>query len=171
MASLLDRIMGQENPEEIDPEIPDKIPPEWTRELSQDPPPDTAQAPRKRPRQATTSGPVTPALKRRIAAELEAYIELAAIPLVMQDETCGGALHEQAEPIAKAIAQILARYPEIAHKFLATGLIGDWLKLLLAIKPVGQAMWKHHVVKPPEQEGETGEQPDYSAFQPYRPGQ
>lgn len=172
MASLLDRLKGTDNDPEITPEIPDEIPPEWFDggpPLAPDPVPGSAKAPRQRLRQATTGGNVTPALKKRISAEIEAYVEFAAIPIVLRDEVCGGVLHEQARPIADAITAILSRYPDLAHKFLQTGVFGDWLKLGVALTPVVKAFYSHHVAaKPDEEEGSAGDQPIYPA---YRPGQ
>lgn len=172
MASLLDRLKGTDNDPEISPEIPDEIPSEWFDggpPLTPDPVPGSAKPPRQRLRQATTSGNVTPALKKRISAEVAAYVEFAAIPIVMRDPECGGVLHEQAQPIADAITAILSRYPDLAHKFLQTGVLGDWLKLGVALTPVFRAVWAHHfAVKPDEEEESASDQPIYPA---YRPGQ
>ncbi len=170
MASLLDRLKGQESPSDESPEVPDNVPPEWEQELAQDPPPG-GKAPRVKLRQATTSGNITPALRKRIAAEIEAYVEFAALPVMMRDETCGGVLHEQARPIAEAITTILSRYPDLAHKFLATGLIGDWIKLGVVLQPVVKTVWQHHVARPAEPEGGHDGSADLSAFPVYRPGQ
>ncbi len=173
MTTLLERLKGEqidpENSPENTAEIPDLVPAGWADDLPQDPPPGKTRAPRKL-RQATTSGNVTPALRKRIAAEIEAYIQFTAIPIVMRDETCGTVLHEQAAPIADAITTILARYPDLAHKFLATGVLGDWIKLAVVLQPVLKTVWEHHVSRKPE--GDTdGEQPDFSAYPIHRPGQ
>jgi hypothetical protein len=174
MGSLLDRIRGVEfepHPDlesipDIPGEIPDRVPDEWS-ELTPDPVPGARKSsgPAFVPK---THGNVTPALKKRISAELEAYIEFAAMPVIMRDPTCGGALHDQAKPIADSITAILAKYPDLAHKFLATGMLGDWLKLGIAFQPVIKAIWDHHVVKTPE--GGQGDGLDLDDFEPYRPG-
>lgn len=171
MASLLDRLSGikisEKISDEIGNEIPDEIPEGWAEEFTPDPPPGTAKP--VKPLTPKTAGPVGPALKKRISAEIEMYIELAAMPIVMRDPQCGGALHAQAAPIAAAITQILSRYPEMAHKFLATSAMGDWLKLAMALQPVGQAVWEHHITKPLEEV--TSDTLDLDAFPVYRPGQ
>jgi hypothetical protein len=169
MASLLERLRGQESDPEMPPEIPDNVPPEWERDLEQDPPPG-AKAARVKLRPAGTSGAVTPALKKRIKAELEAYVEFVALPIMLRDETCGGVLHEQAAPIADAIANILSRYPDLAHKFLATGMLGDWIKLGVVLQPVLKTMWGHHFTRSAEEQEETGGERDLAAFPVYRPG-
>jgi hypothetical protein len=183
--SLLEKIRGGQVPVSVAPAlsdadgfegapaavsaaVPDTVPQDWSG-VEQDPAPGAAPP---RPRGAVfkpaTAGAITPALRKRIAGEIEAYIEMAAIPIVMRDEVCGGAIHAQAKPMADAIANILSRYPDLAHKFLATGVLGDWLKLVLAIKPIAEAIYQHHIVKPVDEEAV----PDvsYDEFQPYRPG-
>lgn len=174
MGALLDRIKGIETGPQMDPdmdtefdgEIPDGVPPEWAGLT-----PDPAPVPRKgsEPLMPKVYAKITPALKKRISGELEVYIELMAMPIVMRDPVCGGAIHEQARPMADAIAQILSRHPEIASKFLATGMIGDWLKLLAAVQPVAAAIWSHHITSTPEQEP-GGDGFDLNNFDPNRPG-
>lgn len=170
MASLLESLKSSnstpENTSEIDGEIPI-----WDEGLEPDPAPgELKKAPRKLLKQ-TTSGSITPAMKKRIAAELEAYIEFAAIPVMMRDPHCGGVLHEQARQVADAIATILSRYPDLAHKFLATGVLGDWMKLLAVLQPIASAIWQHHIVKPKDQATEQQEQQDVIANYPaYRAG-
>ena len=175
MGTLLDRLKGVETSRENDPdldddfsgEIPDNVPPEWAGLT-----PDPAPVPHKPSRDALvpkTFGKITPALKRRISGELEVYIDLVAMPIVMRDPVCGGALAEQAKPIADAIAQILSRHPEIAHKFLATGMIGDWLKLFAAVQPIAATVWAHHVTDKPDAE-DGGDGFDLNNFDPNRPG-
>ena len=168
MSTLLTRIIGREMEEEIPEEIADEIRDDGT-ELAPDPPP----APRSSSftlLSATTAGKVTPALKKRISAELEAYIEMAALPIVMRDPECGGALHDQAKPIADAVAQILSRYPDIAHKFMATGVLGDWLKLLMVCTPVLKAVYGHHIAPQPLETSADDGLDLPPNFDPFRPG-
>jgi hypothetical protein len=169
LSALLARFISPENTDEIPDEIPDPV-----LDRDQDPelPPDPAPAPVGSSFSlpvVVSSGKVTPALKKRISAELEAYIEMAALPLVMSDPHCGTAIHEQAKPMADAIAQILSRYPEIAHKFMAAGVFGDWLKLLMAVRPVVMAVYSHHIAPQPLETPDDA--PDFPpGFDPFRPG-
>lgn len=166
MASLLDRIKGVESvPETVDG-IPDEVPAEWSEGFNPDPVPGPAV--KASPLTPKTSGNLTPALKKRLSAELEMYIEFMAMPVLMRDPTCGQAIHDQAAPIAAAVMQILSRHPELAHKFLATGNIGDWIKLAVALQPVGKVVWDHHIVKTGTEEQEPAGDFDLPA---YRPGQ
>lgn len=173
MGVLMDRLKGMNTDPETDSEtdletdvtVPDEVPPEWSGLT-----PDPAPVPRKAadPLMPKIYPKITPALKRRISGELEVYIDLMAMPLVMRDPVCGGAVAQQAKPLADAIAQILSRHPEIASKFLATGMIGDWLKLFAAVQPIAQTVWSHHIsTRPAEQEEESF---DINSFDPDRPG-
>ena len=166
LSTLIDRFIGRETDNEIPDEIPEEI-------LDKDPdlPPDPPPAPRGTSfamLATSTSGRITPALKKRLAAEIAAYVEMAALPLVMRDPVCGTALHEQAKPMADAIAQILSRYPEVAHKFMATGVFGDWFKLLMVTMPVVKTVWSHHTGPALEIEDDAPEFPP--GFDPFRPG-
>lgn len=168
MVSLLDKLKGTESSQESEEEFPDQIPQEWAEEYVQDPPPGAPGKPARRKIVTTvTSGAVTPAMRRRIAGEIEAYIEILAMPLILRDPVCGGALHEQAKPSADALAGILARYPDLAHKFLATGLFGDCVKVGLALKPFVVAVYMHHIVKRVDEEEAA---PDDTTYPAYRPG-
>lgn len=166
LSTLIDRFIGRETENEIPDENLDE-------NLDREPelPPDPPPAPRGTSfslLSSTAAGKVTPALKKRIAAELEAYVEMAAIPLIMRDPTCGTALHDQAKPIAEAIAQIMSRHPEVAHKFMQTGVFGDWFKLIMAVGPVVKVAWSHHSPQTPEIEDDA---PDFPPnFDPFRPG-
>src|SRR6201992_110254 len=121
MGSLMDRIKGvetvPENGDEISPEIPHTVPDGWSG-LAPDPEPVSRKSAESFV--PKTYGRVTPALKKRIAAELQAYIEFAAMPIVMRDPVCGGAIHEQAKPIAAAITAITDPDPEVPHTILTT---------------------------------------------------
>lgn len=167
MTTLLERIVGREIEEESPPETLT----ETTQEtLDGDPDTDPEPVPRSAGYSlAPVVAKVTPTMRKKIAVELEAYIGMAALPIVMRDPHCGSALHENAKPIAEAIAQILSRYPEIAAKFLATGMLGDWVKLLMVTTPVVQAVWAHHGPGAQQDQGVNDDAlPD--GFDPFRPG-
>jgi len=166
MGSLLDRIKGVEFEPHSDleniPRIPDEIPDEWDSEeepLAADPIP----APRGRLKAAPvpmTYGKVTPTMQRKIAEQISMYIDMLAMPVAFRDPVCGGAVQDQAEALGKAFAKILARYPEAAHKMLASGVLGDWIAVGLAAKPIAEAVWNHHIVK----RDDDGGHDDYADF-------
>lgn len=163
-ASLLDGV----DLEDVDV-LPGDPPEEY--DLDPEPAPETTRPRRRRMAEVVKpAGRTIPvATRKRLAAELEAYTELVAMPLVMRDPLCGGALHDQAKPIAEAVAAILARYPDLAAKIIGTSVIADFGKLLIAVKPVAMVVWSHHISKTVE--GATGDdpgQPDYSAYPAFR---
>lgn len=150
MTSLLDRLKGEESSEELDDysELPDDS--EWDGLLQDPPPAATPQQRSKRP-SILPPPPSGPALKlaerRRIAAELEAYGYLLVMPLQIRDPVCGEVARETIKPAADALTGILARYPDLAAKFLATGVFGDWIKLVAVLKPLAEVVYHHHIAK------------------------
>lgn len=174
MNRLLGRLTGTETDQEIEQEtdqemgveIPDGVPEEWSG-LAPDPVPGARKA--GAPLTPKTFGRVTPAMKKKIAEQISMYIDLLAMPVALRDEVCGGAVQHQADALGKAFANILARYPEAAHKFLTTGVLGDWIAVGLAAKPIAEAVWSHHIVKKPEGMDES-DGLNLADFDPYRPG-
>lgn len=177
MNPLLARLTGTEIPPQNPPlngvengdENPLHVPDEWL-DLTPDPPP-AAHAASTSLLGTPATGRVTPALRNKIAAEIEMYADFMALPLVMRDPVCGQALADQAKPIAKAIAKILSRYPDLAHKFVASGAIGDWLALGMAVMPVGKAIYAHHIAPQPQEEHRHDDGTQLPpGFDPFRPG-
>lgn len=165
-ASLLDGVQLDyvDESDELEPEAydPDPVPAEATR-----------KQPRRTLRQAVapSARPVSALTRKRIAAELHAYGELLALGVVVRDETCGTVLHEQVKPMADAIADILADYPDLAAKFIASGVIGKWVKLLVVTKPVVEVVWRHHVARSIEPvEGGDRDLIDDGRYAPFRAG-
>lgn len=152
---------GPEPPEEYDPDPEPSVP--------------AARGRRKIRDAVKPSGATINATQRkRLVAELEAYAELAALSVIVRDPVCGQAVHDQARPVAEALAAILARYPDMASKILGTGMVGDWLKLLMAVKPIVAAVWSHHIVRPVDSpaEGVTSATPgpaDLNLYPAWRP--
>lgn len=173
MGALLDSLLGNKTDPEMGLEnTPDIVPPDWAADLgiTADPVPE-GSVPSKAATVKKPAPAVTATVKKRLAAEVEMWVELAAMPIVMRDPQCGGAIHENAAPIAEAVTNILAKHPELAAKFLAGGAVGDWMKLALALQPVGKAVWDHHIVKVDQGETGPGVVPDVDLFPVYRPGE
>ena len=177
MSSILDDILGRKNgpepEEETAPYIPDNVPEEWA-DFEPDPQPGPEQpgSRRKAPAPRPAPGAITAPMRRRISAELEAYALLAAMPLQLRDPVCGQVAVEVAKPTADAIADILAHYPDLAAKFLATGVLGGWIKLVMALKPLVEVVYHHHLAKDHPALDTGGEGEDDGTVSPaYRPGQ
>lgn len=166
MATLLDKLKNAKN----GTQIPDEIPQEMIDEFEQDPVPDPAPGPGRRIR----TGRLRPAarntaLKRRLTPELEFYTTLAAGLLSSVDEVCGGALNEQSQAIAVALATLLSRYPDLAAKIVASGAMGDWIVLLRAILPVLTTVKNHHITRKVSSD-QPAEDIDVNQYPAYRPG-
>ena len=76
------------------------------------------------------------------------------------DPYCGGALAQNYEPAVDAALPLICRSPRIVRYFSEDK--ADWLlwgKLALALKPVGQAVIEHHVIRTVEvvRDRETGQ--------------
>lgn len=93
------------------------------------------------------AGPRTGTLKLRkeVAAEIETYIQMVALPLSLRDEHCAGALSGQASAIAGALVDLLSRYPAVLEKFRSSGVFADGFALAIALKPVADAVIAHHI--------------------------
>lgn len=104
---------------------------------------------------------LTAANKRKVKDILVMMITLPGGALAMRDPVCGGALVRQADPIADALVPIIARNPAMLRWFLEGGGWMDYMALLMALQPVGAAVWGHHVtgsqrVMTADGEGEDG---------------
>lgn len=175
MPGLLDRIKGEQTDDEYNEQNNVDIQQEWDGLGLQ---PDEPPAPTV-PRQNTlripipsSAGPtVTPAMRKRISAELRAYGLIAVMPLAIRDPVCGDVAQAQVEPICDAIADILGHYPDLAAKFIATGVVAGWVKLAMALKPLAECAYHHHVAKDHPALTEEDQGVDLGAYPAYRPGQ
>lgn len=168
MNGLLDKIRAAKSDPEIDPEIPDTIPPEIAEQYAQDPPPmEPPAGGGKGPRRPPAPRGST-VLRRKVAAELEAYARMAALGVAVRDPHCGMAMNDQAKAIADALAEIIARNPQLAEKFIQAGVIGDWAKLLMAVQPVVAAIYRHHIAR--STDDQEGSRVDVAQYPAYRPG-
>lgn len=151
---------------------------EFGEEFLEDPAPaEQAKRPgRPRGKSKSYSAPkASKSLKNEVKAELTVYAQMAAMAFAMRDPNCAMVLNAQSEAIADSITDLLARYPGVLEKFHQTGVIGDWLKVFMAVAPVMKAIWSHHIVKDVSPENESPDEygiPDhYVPFAGFNPGQ
>jgi len=172
MPSLLERLKNGDNDDATPVEYADDFPAELADEIVPDPTPGKAKprggARASSPTSPASRRPVSAAVKRRVTDELEAYAKMAALAWSIRDEHCGPILNEQSRAIAESLAELIARNPALVRWVETSGVVGDWMKLWMAIAPVVSAVRAHHIVKsvPTEEEG-TGV--DYSRYSAYRP--
>lgn len=144
--------------EQTGPENGAEIGEEFLSEYTQDPVPNehvstsgkpgTAKAAPKAPRKAATRG--TTALAKEVAKDMGSMIELAAVAWGMRDQCCAPVLAEQAQPIADAITNILARNPALLEKFANTDIAVytmQTMALFTALAPVGRSVYSNHISK------------------------
>jgi hypothetical protein len=103
---------------------------------------------------------VTPAQKRDIQAKIALLLMAPAGMAKRRDPYCGGVVVEQLPDISAALADIACDSPEVVQYFTTTGSgFMKWMNLVLALQPVGEMYWAHHVTGavgreqlPPEEE-------------------
>lgn len=171
MAGLLDKLRTPTPDDELAPEFSSEFPDEFVR----DPVPGK---PGRKPAMATppaaagkaTRAPRKPAVasvRKQVADELHAYISLAAMTWSLRDQHCGGVLDDNARKMADALAELIARNPKLVEWIHTSGLVGDWMKLIIVFTPLVSAIRDHHITKTV---GVTDDDsPDLAQFPAYRP--
>lgn len=154
---------GEEFPEEFDGEDG------GDDELAADPLPDerpvrrkisTKSAPRRAP-----ARPATAKIRKEVAEEIQAYLEMAALAWSVRDRCCAEVLSDESKKIADKLTDIIARNPRLLAYFRNAGVLGSWVQLYMVCKPVVDSVIAHHV----RHEIGTGEENgiDLAAFPAY----
>jgi hypothetical protein len=112
--------------------------------LEADPEP---ERPRIKPlRLRKTKVKVTPAQRKDIQAKIALLLMAPAGMVARRDPYCGTVLVEQLPPISAALADIACDSAEVVAYFTTTGSgFMKWMNLVLALQPVGEMYWAHHV--------------------------
>lgn len=152
MGSLSDLLgTGKTDDDQQDgPDTPDtpELPAEDGPELPADPPPSrrTRKGRRTAARTLGARASATKAEKDQVRDALTMLYTLPAWGLTMKDPHCGGALMAQRDDIIKSLVPIVCRNPGMLAFFTAANAPWmDYLALMQALLPVGQAVWAHHV--------------------------
>src|SRR5580765_345124 len=130
---------------------------EIAEEIDADPEP-AQPAPKRRTRRARPAAPkvTRPASKsintmaKEVGNDLATMLEMTAVVWGVRDQCCAPTLEAQAKPIGQALAQILARNPDLLRKFAQaeTGVfVMQCIALGKALLPVGQAIFHNHVLR------------------------
>lgn len=96
----------------------------------------------------------TPTLAQ-IRDELLTYVELLALGATVRCAQCAGVVHDQAEPIASALAALAVRSPVALRVLRGSALLAESVELLTALRPVFVQVRAHHFVPPAEPQGGT----------------
>ncbi len=170
MASLLDRVSTAE----LQTEIGEEFPAEFAEQFEQDLPSAAFAEPatigRKLRVRAPKQAPVSATMKRRIAAEIQLYLEMVVGVGEMYCSDCAAVWEEHSKKIADRAAAIIARYPDMAEKFIGSGMIAEIVALGAALRQPVKQLVGHHVTHTISHEHEgTEDDGDYAAYAPYRP--
>ncbi len=88
--------------------------------------------------------PSNKTVQNEVRDEIDAFIALMAVPIVMRDPHCGGVVMQQRTQIADALSEIAMHNPAML-KFLRSG--GDimmYFKLVTALSPIAVTVYQHH---------------------------
>lgn len=173
---LVDKIrLIDKSTQEIQQEIPQEIEDyedEWDAEDSyaQDPQPEeiAPTASKKRITLKSVPAPSSRAsakIRKEVAEEIEATLELLAAAWSITDEECADVLSETSKKIAERAAEILAKNPRLLARFRQGSFLMDWAKFGISLKPLCKAVYQHHVKRIPAG-GET--YVDLADFPAYR---
>jgi hypothetical protein len=109
---------------------------------------------------------VTAATRKDIAAKLQLIMFVPGKVWETRDPWCGGMFVHQLPETVDALTDIICDSPDLVAFF--TGPAGGfmkYMKLILALQPVGVTAWQHHIahaIGGPESNGQT--QPDMAQY-------
>ena len=174
MASLLDKASTADIPESLDSEFAQEFGGEFEQDLPSAafgeqqslPTPGRKVAARLR----TTGPPVSAAMRRRIAVELQLYLEMAVGIGEMACPECAEVWDAHVKNISERGAALIALYPDLAEKLIGSGAIPAIVGLGAALrKPVAQVV-RHHITHSIGSEDTSHDgTPDYGEYPAYRP--
>jgi hypothetical protein len=161
--SLLDSDAGTDP---IDSDTPGVTPKDDNESATLKPDP-KPRAPRR------TSGKRAPQTKvNEVRDQIESIIKLASGIGSVRDPHCCGVLNDQARDIASQVAEQLSTKPHVMEFFDNAVGISGWVKLVLTVKPVCEAIIAHHVThKVGNEEGPDGFSSPLDQFPAYHPGE
>jgi hypothetical protein len=118
---------------------------------------------------------VTKAIRDDITGKVAFWLMLPAEPWMRVDPYCGGAYADSIDRIAVKLAPILCLSPQVVTWFTKSSVFFMWTELLMACRPVAEAVIAHHVTRriTINNQGEPVENPrggmDFSAYSSRQP--
>jgi len=88
---------------------------------------------------------ITASVRRDVEGKLAFVLLMTGQGLSMPDPVCGSALAENSGEIAKKLTPIICQSPELVKWFTRSGKFILWVDLLMAMWPVLQVVYMHHV--------------------------
>lgn len=154
LMDMVNKITGKEE----DPELEEFDGEEYEDEdaLEPDPAParvleavgSTAKTAVKNVTKARVSAKLNKTQKQKIMDKFAFMMQMPGMMLSMYDPICGGAIANNAMPMAEAMIPIIQRNPEMLEWFLAEGGgFMDYVGVAMAAAPIVGTVYKHHVSK------------------------
>jgi hypothetical protein len=118
---------------------------------------------------------VSKAVRDDITGKVAFWLMLPAEPWMRVDPYCGGAYADSIDQIAVKLAPILCLSPQVVTWFTKSSVFFMWTELLMACRPVAEAVIAHHVTRRITigSQGEPVENPrggmDFSAYSSRQP--
>lgn len=149
--------------------------PDLEDELELDPEPETFQPDPEPKRGEKTAGfkppkktiKVAPATRKDIKAKVALMLTLPAGVFARRDPICGSVLLQQVPDISDALTDIVVDSPDLVQFFTSGGgSYMKWLTLAMAVQPVAEMAFKHHVAHSIEIPAGGGPptEPDWSMY-------
>jgi hypothetical protein len=88
---------------------------------------------------------ITPALSKDITGKLALFLAIPAATWAAVDPACGGAFSENVDVITQKAVPLILQSPEAVRWFTQGGKYLLWLDLLIALQPVAQTAYRHHL--------------------------
>ena len=88
---------------------------------------------------------ITPALTRDVEGKLALMLAIPAAAWAAADPACGKALSDNLDTITKKAVPLICQSPQVVRWFTTGGVYLLWIDLLLAVAPVAQMAYRHHV--------------------------
>jgi hypothetical protein len=168
---------------EVAPEPPPATLEEARERAGRDPEPahltgTTRRRGQRKPRQPASEQPapkVTKAVRDDITGKVAFWLMLPAEPWMRVDPYCGGEYANNVDQIAVKLAPILCLSPQVVQWFTRSSVFFMWTELLMACRPVAEAVIAHHVTRriAVNSQGEPVENPrggmDFSAYSSRQP--
>jgi hypothetical protein len=88
---------------------------------------------------------ITPALSKDITGKLALFLAIPAATWAAVDPACGGAFSENLDTITAKAVPLILQSPEAVRWFTQGGKYLLWLDLLIALQPVAQTAYRHHL--------------------------
>lgn len=126
-----------------------------------DPDPDPRHPKRGAALRLAAAAKVTAAVRKDIKAKTALFLSVPATAFEQRDPVCGAVALEVVPDVAEALTDIFCDSPDVVAFFTsAGGGFMKWMQLAVAIQPLAQIAYAHHIARSIGQGGGPGQQPN-----------